>query len=229
MHLEKHDTVYVLTLDDTDNRFTASWVAKISALIAQVAADPNDRALVTAGVGKFWSNGLDLDWMRANPSEVSALVIAVHELYAVLLEADFPTVAAVQGHCYAAGAMLALAHDARIFRADRGFICLPEVDIKIAFTPGMSALVTARLGAQTAHQAMVFGRRYGGDDALSAGIVDEILPEGKILDRAIAYAAELAGKDRKTLRAIKQGLYAPAIAALRNIEANAELRGFAQA
>lgn len=226
MHLDKHDTVYLLTLDETENRFTPDWISGISALIAQVAADPGDRALVTVGVGKFWSNGLDLDWMIANPDEVADLVSAVHELYAVVLEADFPTVAAVQGHCYAAGAMLALAHDVRIFRADRGFICLPEVDIKIAFTPGMSALVAARLGAQTAHQAMVFGRRYGGGDALKAGIVDEILPADEILDRAIATAAELAGKDRTTLRAIKQGLYGPVIAALRNVAANAELRGF---
>ena len=63
----------------------------------------------------------------------------VHELLARLLEIGVPTVAAIQGHAFAAGAMLALAHDERVMRADRGWSCLPEVDINIPFTPGMSA------------------------------------------------------------------------------------------
>ena len=64
-----------------------------------------------------------------------------------------PTVAAVQGHVFAAGAMFALSHDVRVMRADRGFFCLPEVDIRIPFSTGMSALVQGRLVKQVAHEA----------------------------------------------------------------------------
>ena len=125
-----------------------------------------------------------------------------------------PSVAALQGHTFAAGAMLALAHDERVMRADRGFFCLPEVDIKIPFTPGMSALIAARLPTRAAHEAMTTGRRYGGRDAARAGIVEEALSEAELLPRALERAAALAGKDPATFRAIKQRLYQDALAAL---------------
>ena len=69
----------------------------------------------------------------------------MHALFGKMLALPVPTVAAIQGHCFAAGAMLAVAHDFRVMRADRGFFCLPEVDIHIPFTPPMAALIQARL------------------------------------------------------------------------------------
>jgi enoyl-CoA hydratase/carnithine racemase len=88
------------------------------------------------------------------------------------LVAPLPTVAAIQGHCFAAGAMLALAHDWRVMRADRGYFCLPEAGINIPFTPGMSALIQARLTPAAATAAMVGAKRFGGEEAAAVGIVD---------------------------------------------------------
>jgi len=132
-----------------------------------------------------------------------------------VLEIGVPTVAALQGHVFAAGAMLALAHDQRVMRAERGFFRLPEVDIGIPFTPGMSALIAARLPVRTAIESMTTGRRYGGEEAAAAGIVDEAVAEAEVLPRAMARAAALAGKDPGTLRTIKQRLHEPALSALR--------------
>ena len=95
--------------------------------------------LVTAASGKFYSNGLDLEWLGAHSEQSEAYVVSVHELFARLLTLPLITVAALQGHTFAAGAMWSLAHDFRVMRADRGFWCLPEADIGIPFTRGMSA------------------------------------------------------------------------------------------
>ena len=141
-----------------------------------------------------------------------------------MLELDVPSVAALQGHTFAAGAMLALAHDQRLMRADRGFFCLPEVDINIPFTSGMNALITARLSPQIAHQAMTTGRRYGGHDAARAGIVEEALDAEYLLDRALEIAAALAPKDPATLGTIKQRLYASTLSSLRQPESTLEQR-----
>lgn len=213
--MDRDGEVLVLDLGDDENRFNPGWVGEVTALLDEVAAADGPRALVTKATGKFWSNGLDLAWMAENPDAAGPFVDTVHALFARVLSLPVPAVAACQGHVFAAGAMLALAHDARVMRADRGFFCLPEVDIQIPFTPGMGALIQARLAPQTAHEAMTTGRRYGGQDARVAGIVDEAVAEERVLAAALERARPLAGKAGATLGAIKEQMYAPALALLR--------------
>jgi enoyl-CoA hydratase/carnithine racemase len=219
--LQRDGDVFVLTLGDGENRFNAGSLDALEACLDQVQAAPAPRALVTTATGKIWSNGLDLEWMGANQEQIGEFVPRLHELLARMLELDVPAVAALQGHTFAAGAMLALAHDQRVMRADRGFFCLPEVDIGIPFTHGMNALIAARLSPQAAHESMTTGRRYGGLDAQSAGIVEQAVEADLVLPRAIELATALAAKNPPTLGAIKRRLYAPALAALRDREANA--------
>jgi enoyl-CoA hydratase/carnithine racemase len=214
--LDRDGDVFLLNLGDDENRFNPDWVGAVEALLDEVVAAPEPRALVTTATGKIWSNGLDLEWMGANTGEVAAFVPRVHALFARVLALPVPTVAAIQGHCFAAGAMLAVAHDARVMRADRGYFCLPEVDIHIPFTPPMAALIQARLSKAAAHEAMTTGRRYGGADAAAAGIVDAAVDEDAVLGEAIARAAALAPKHGPTLGAIKEGMYADALALLRD-------------
>ena len=213
--LDRDGEVFLLDLGDDENRFNPEWVSAVTALLDEVAAAEGPRALVTRASGKFWSNGLDLAWMGEHPDSAGAFVQDVHALFARVLSLPVPAVAACQGHVFAAGAMLALAHDARVMRADRGFFCLPEVDIGIPFTPGMGALIQARLAPQTAHEAMTTGRRYGGLDAAVVGIVDEAVDEARVLSAALERARPLAPKAGPTLGAIKEQMYAPALALLR--------------
>jgi enoyl-CoA hydratase/carnithine racemase len=213
--LSRDGDVFLLDLGDDENRFNPDWVDAADGFLDEVAAAPEPRALVTTATGKFWSNGLDLEWIGANLEQMDDLVARVHGLLGKVLALSAPTVAAIQGHCFAAGAMLALAHDQRVMRADRGFFCFPEVDIHIAFSPPMSALIQARLPQQVAHEAMTTGRRYGGLDAAAAGIVDEAVGEDDVLKHAMQRAAALAGKHPATLGAIKEGMYAGPLALLR--------------
>jgi enoyl-CoA hydratase/carnithine racemase len=212
--LDRDGDVYLLDLGNGENRFNPGWVGAVEELLDEVAAAPEPRALVTVATGKIWSNGLDLEWMGANADQVPEFVSRVHGLFGKVLALPVPTVAAIQGHCFAAGAMLAVAHDFRVMRSDRGFFCLPEVDIHIPFTPPMAALIQARLSKTAAHEAMTTGRRYGGADASAAGIVDAAVGEDRVLAEAVERAAALTGKHGPTLGAIKQGMYADALALL---------------
>jgi enoyl-CoA hydratase/carnithine racemase len=216
--LDRQEDVFVIDLGDTENRFHPDWLVSVDAALDEVEKADGPRALVTAATGKFWSNGLDLDWVFANGDQFEQYAARVHGLFARVLTLPVITVAALQGHTFAAGAMLSLAHDVRVMRADRGYWCLPEVDISIPFTSGMSALIQARLTPRTAHEAMTTGRRYGGDDALAAGIVDHAVDEQAVRATAVELAGSLAGKAGATLGTIKTRMYASVLEALRDTD-----------
>ncbi|MFF5297264.1 enoyl-CoA hydratase-related protein [Paractinoplanes globisporus] len=219
--LDRQDAVFVLDLGDTENRFHPDWITSVNALLDEVEKGDEPRALVTTATGKIWSNGLDLEWLFEHPERFPAYAAQVHTLFARVIRLPMITVAALQGHTFAAGAMLSLCHDLRVMRADRGYWCLPEADINIPFSVGMSALIQSRLTPQTAHEAMVTARRFGGIDAYAKQIVDEAVPEPDVRVRALALAQQHAPKAGPALHTIKTRMYASVLAALDSEAENA--------
>ena len=205
--LDRDGDVFVLTMDDGENRLSPDNLDQFDVLLGQVEAAEGPKALVTIGTGKFFSNGLDLDWLSTHGDELQPYLGRVHALFARILSLPCATVAASNGHTFAAGAMLAVCHDFRVMRADRGYWCLPEVDLGMPFTPGMNALIPARVPPMTAHEAMVTGRRYSGIEALEAGIVQALAAETEVLEKAVAHAATQASKAGQNLAGIRTHLH----------------------
>jgi enoyl-CoA hydratase/carnithine racemase len=214
--LSRDGQVWLLDLGETENRFNADSIAELDALLDEVENADGPRALVTKATGKYWSNGLDLDWMLAVPERAGPLLAAVQGVIARVLAMPVPTAAALTGHVYAAGAMLSVAHDWKVMRIDRGYWCLPEVDLGLPFPPGMNAILTARLPRRTAHEAMVTGRRYTAPEALEAGVIDATASVDQVVAAAVEQVAPLARQAGPNLREIKARLYADALAALRS-------------
>lgn len=198
--------IAVLHLGDDENRFSPAFLNEIDAAIGQAVSD-GARGLVTTAGAKFYSNGLDLEWLGTHSDQGAAYIGRVHALLARVLTLPIPTAAAVVGHAFGAGAMLALAHDFRTMRADRGYFCLPEVDIRIPFNPGMAALIQAKLTPQAAVASMTTGRRFGGADAQALGIVDATATEDAVTSAAVEQLRPLGGKDPGTLGAIKDTMF----------------------
>lgn len=207
--LSQRDGVHVLDLGDTENRFSPEWMDAVNTALDQVADAP--APLVATASGKFYSNGLDLDWLGQHADQFASYVDRVHALYARVLTLPVPTATAINGHAFGAGAMLAMAFDWRVMREDRGFFCFPEVDIQIPFTDGMAALIQSKIPARAAVDAMTTGTRYGGPDAVAAGLVDGTAGESDLLDAAIARVAHLQGKHPETLGKIKATMFADTI------------------
>jgi enoyl-CoA hydratase/carnithine racemase len=214
--LSREGAVFVLTWNDGENRFRDDSLAVWNAALDEVERADGPKALVTTGAGKFYSNGLDLEWgMRERKDSFPEYVLEVLGVLGRVLTLPCVSVAACNGHAFGAGAQLLVAHDYRLMRAERGFFCMPEIDMGVYLHPGMTALLAARLPAQTVHEVIATGRRYGGNDAKAAGIVEEALPEAELLPRALALASGLAGKAHPALKRLKSDLYPHVLAALR--------------
>lgn len=215
--LERDGAVFVLRMRNGENRFNQSSLAELNRAMDEVEASDGEAALVVTGEGKFFSNGLDLAWMAgAGREAVEQTINDVHHLLARVLVFPMVTVAAINGHAFAAGAMLALAFDFRVMRSDRGYVCLPEVDLamKQPLSPGMTALLQARVTPPVLAEALVTGRRYTAAEAVERQLVHESTAEEHVVPRAIEVAREMAAKDRESVGAIKRGLFEDTIAGL---------------
>ena len=214
IELDRDGNVFVLRMRSGENRFSAEWLDGVNEALDRVEATEGACALVTTSDGKFYSNGMDLDWLATEPERAGDYLRSIYRLLGRVLSFPAITVAAVNGHAFGAGALLAVAHDFAVMRTDRGYWCMPEADLGLPLTAEYVSLLKARLPGRTTHEALVTGRRYGGPEALAAGIVQQVAGEQDVLPQAVKIAADLAGKDRRTLAEHKRLLYGDAIAAL---------------
>ena len=207
--------VAVIAMDAGENRFDLDAALEWHRALDEVEGREGPCALVTTGTGKFYSNGLDLEWLMDPDHDGQEFLRQLFAVWARVLELPAITVAAVNGHAFGAGALLSAAHDRIVMREDRGYWCMPEVDLGLAVGEPMLALLLARLPGPTVHEALVTGRRYAGPDAERAGIAAEVAPEGAVLDIALAHAAALAGKDREVVGTHKRLLHGATLRVLR--------------
>jgi enoyl-CoA hydratase/carnithine racemase len=213
IEIDRTGDVWIIRMDNTENRFNRLSVDALHQHLDEIERQPGPMALVTTGVGKFYSNGLDLDWMAGAGDDAGPVVGDAQRLFGRLLRFPAVTVAAVNGHAFAAGAMFATAHDFVVMREDRGYWCVPEVDLGLPLTTAMFGVLAAKLPPATLHEAIVTGRRYNAADAVSAGIVHHTATEDAVVDTAVAVAGALAAKNRTVIAEHKRLLYgAPAAA-----------------
>ncbi|GAM26496.1 hypothetical protein SAMD00019534_096710, partial [Acytostelium subglobosum LB1] len=206
------DDVYFLKLNGDENKFNPVNIKNINDALDYIEKIEEASCLITVGTNqKFYSTGLDLDWMLQAPvEEKRSFIGSFHKLLGRFLTFPMPTIAILNGHTYAGGAMLASAHDFRLMRKDRGFYCLPEVDIHIPLTPGMNAILQAKISdSATYRDAVLRGMKFSGNECVKHKIVDAALEESELVPHALELASKVApkGKDRDTFGGLKREMY----------------------
>jgi enoyl-CoA hydratase/carnithine racemase len=207
------DGVGVVRMDDGENRLNGSFVTALATALDEVA-DPGGPVVLT-GSGKFFCYGLDVDWLgSASPDEAGQMFRDLHGVLARLLRFPGPTVAAINGHAFGAGAILAAAADYRVQRVDRGYFCFPEVDLGLSMSDEFDAVLKVKLPAGSVLDGLLTGRRYGGEAAQAAGFVDAVASEDALLGTAVGCVRDLVGKAPATVAAIKAQQHKVALAIL---------------
>lgn len=209
--VHEKEKVAVLTMTNGDeNRFHPDFLAAFRAALDELEGDRRVKALVvTGGHPKFFSNGLDLDYLMGHIGDEPALVAcmaAVNGLFERVTLYPKPMIAALNGHTFAAGFFLAAHMDFRFMREDRGWICLPEVDINIPLLPGMIGVCQAVLPPASFQRLYYTGARVTGPEAAALGFVSATYPEAELLPKSVAFAAELARKQTRTYAEMKRRL-----------------------
>ncbi len=209
MRVEQREGDVVVTMGSEEQRIQLDFLERMnSALDRAEALGAHTGALVVTADGKFWSNGLDVGTIAAYSHEQQhEFMRHFRHLLGRLVTFPMPTVAALNGHAFAGGAILALAFDYRVMRADRGWICLPEVDLNMRVDPAVLELVRSRLSPGALRDAFLSGRRYPASEALAAGIIDASAGETDLVARACALAAPLAAKSRASMAMIKSNIW----------------------
>jgi 2-(1,2-epoxy-1,2-dihydrophenyl)acetyl-CoA isomerase len=159
-------------------------------LLAGAVADPDVRCLVLAGAGgKALSAGWDIPEMRALSAEANAGLLAEREEWLWRwYTCPLPTVAAVQGIAYGAGALLAACADLRVAGPGTRF----KVTAMSYGYPGLSWLLADLIGASRAKDVLFTGDAVGGEEGAALGLFNRLVPDAEVRAAALHLAAGVA-------------------------------------
>jgi 2-(1,2-epoxy-1,2-dihydrophenyl)acetyl-CoA isomerase len=185
------DGYAVLSLNrpESSNALTHALVADLRTRVEELDADPAVRAVVLTGAGRAFCAGADLNGPPSDAEDV--LRRLYNPLITLMTGMATPVVAAVNGAAAGAGCSLALAADLRV-ASDRAHFSASFVKVGLVPDAGASWLLPRAVGSTRAAEIALLGRRVPAAQALEWGLVNEVVPPERLLDRACAIAAELA-------------------------------------
>ena len=201
------ERVAVVTMNSGENRFNPEFLEAFEGLLEEIENRTDATALLVGSAHeKIWSNGLDLEWLKSelarNPEAVSDISERLMRFLRRLLTYPLTTIAAINGHAFAGGAIMACAFDFRFMRNDRGYFCFPGVDLGIVILPGMDALLKKALSTPMALEAQLTGRRYTAQELEARQVVVKACPDHELMGEALAFAKS-QNKTREILRTLK--------------------------
>jgi enoyl-CoA hydratase/carnithine racemase len=166
--------------------------------------------VVLTGSGRAFSAGADIsEFAERTPEAVAAYYRDTGAVYEQVAALPQPTLSAIHGWCLGGGLELALATDFRISDASAVF-GFPEVGLGILPSSGGTHRVARLLGAARARELILLRERLTAEEALEAGLVTEVVPEGTALERALDHARRLAALPPLAVALTKQAIDAAA-------------------
>jgi len=212
IELTRDDELAILTLKNPPvNALSPDFMEAIIAGIDEAEAS-DARALIVTGDGIAFSAGANLFLvLDAKAEDIAAGIVTMSHMFERLFRCAKPTVAAVNGHAIAGGAVLTCACDYRVAAAGDAKIGFSELAVGVPFPRWALEILRFAIGSQHVRDLALSARNYSTDEALAMGAIDEVCTANELMERAARAARRLARVPRKTYALTKAALLAPAV------------------
>lgn len=215
--IERRERIAVVRFD-RGGRANALDFAAMDALAAaahELAGDRDLAAVILTGAANVFSAGMDLrdpafqrlDHMDlAELRHLAAKGPAMCRAWAGI---EAPTIAAIEGPCLGGGFALAAMCDFRVAGEGARFGA-PEVSVGVNMGWHSVPRLVGLVGAQATRRVLLIGERWSAAEAIAAGFVDRLAPDGGALDAGLELATALAQQPAEALRMTKRQIEAAA-------------------
>ncbi len=206
---EKKDDIAYVTLNRPQalNVYNIRMRDDLYQVLSAVKDDPGVRTAIFKGAGeKAFCAGADLTDFLSAPSPVVARQVRFgRDVWSLFLSIPQPVIAAVHGYVLGSGIEMALCCDIRIASEDAKF-GLPEVGLGIIPAAGGTQTLPRAIGIGRALEMLLANRRLSSEEALSRGLVNQVVPKNKLLETAEKVARRIASFDPEAVRSAKQAV-----------------------
>jgi len=211
---ERQGPLSVLRLDKArGNAIDESLVEELREACRELEADDGVRGVLLASAHpKLFSPGLDLvSLIEFDRARLQRFMTAFGEMVSALYGLRRPVVAAVSGHAVAGGCILAMAADWRVLRRGGVSIGLNEVKVGVPLPLSIAALLRGTVGTGSLSRVALLGRNFADEEALAAGLADELADEVRFEATCLGRLQEFAEKDTYSVAVTKTYLRADAL------------------
>lgn len=211
---EKKETVGIITMNGGENRQNPEYVGRMLAVFDEMEEDREiSSVIITSSDRKNWSLGIDVQWIGQAMADrdqqaIRDFMYGMNRVYRRILLYPMPVIAAINGHAFGGGTILACACDFRFMKSDRGFFCFPEIDISIPFLPGMLAIVRKAIPEQKLEELILTGKRAVAAELEAHHIIVKTCEHEEALMRETITFAKTFNKKRPIFAEIKKRLHA---------------------
>jgi methylglutaconyl-CoA hydratase len=207
LQLATANAVATITFNRPDKRNALSFelLEEFTAALDEVERGPA-QVLIITGAGKAFCAGLDLEGLKAllgkthdqNVQDSARMAQIFRRLY------DFPkpTIAAVNGAAIAGGTGIATMSDFTLAVPEAKF---GYTEVRIGFVPAIvSSILVWQVGHKIARDLLMTGRLFDAAEAYRLGLVNEVVPPERLMDRAGELAALLLENSPSSVRLTKK-------------------------
>jgi enoyl-CoA hydratase/carnithine racemase len=211
--------MYEYTLDEqvalltmNENKFNVNSVAEFLSVLNEIEKDTDAKALIVRSSDeKIWSTGLDLEWLlplvqKGERSVTDVFAARLNELFKRMLFYPMITVAAITGHAFAGGAVLACCFDFRFMRKGRGYLCFPEVNLGIPLLPSFTAMMKKAIPMDLVEDMQLTARKLTAEECEARHIIMKACTIDELMSEAISFAKGL-NKERAIVTKLKNVMH----------------------